>query len=219
MKRLITICCVVGMVLATTNMGYAAPVETTSSNSWMDFGTIEHFEAKNGNQAWSVAEKDGATVGDVIYPWQTHLTPIDFDFEITHDSSTGYVTMTVSGADVSGTESLVWETGNTFGWNELQILAKTSETGNSTNIYDLDLDATPLTNSPLLATNGGKEGLYLTGMTFKDFTLTGSVTFSGFTSDASTEAFIGWDQAIPEPATICLLGLGALSLLRRKRSA
>jgi hypothetical protein len=24
--------------------------------------------------------------------------------------------------------------------------------------------------------------------------------------------------AIPEPATICLLGLGALSLLRRKRS-
>jgi len=96
----------------------------------------------------------------------------------------------------------------------------TSENGISSYVYFYsDIEGTPLidvggyTNVVTLTEEGTEDGWngvhYTPGVTDPGYMVQygeGGVTYN-FTSD------------VPEPATICLLGLGALSLIRRKRLA
>jgi hypothetical protein len=107
----------------------------------------------------------------------------------------------------------------------LSILAKVSDNPTST-VSNLTLDGDLLSNNSLTSTGNSKSGVYLTGMTFSDFTLTGNKAFTGIDTgcDACTEMFIGVDQVIvvPVPASVWLFGSGLPELVgitRRKKSS
>jgi hypothetical protein len=77
----------------------------------------------------------------------------------------------------------------------------------------------------MIAWGGGTKGFIGTGTYDIDYSISQWLTYGGIggieyavnpvTADGYVE--VTYDYTIPEPATICLLGLGALSLIRRKK--
>ena len=223
MKKVVTILAIMAISL-TVNAAVDYDYEV---NSWMGFGSIDHFEIRNGGTGWQVAEKSGATVLESINVWGATQppSPITFSFEMTHDTATGDVTLTLTDGDVINPPvTTVWETGNIHGWEEIQVLAKTLSDATldpSVNAQNIDLDFGAVTDgvqSQLTASDGTKLGLVMSGQTMAGFTLTGNVTFSDYTNaDSCTELFLGFANPVPEPATLALLGLGGVALLRKRR--
>ena len=84
---------------------------------------------------------------------------------------------------------------NTFAWNKMEI--------------DLDLD----NMMAEVSINGVGGGQYATGNGIGGENVVGRVLYRGETGARSH--FI---DAVPEPATLSLLALGAVALIRRKRS-
>ena len=231
----------VAVLTGATSTSSAALMETGTTDDWQGFGSINHFEIKNGGSSWEAAEKEGGTVGDSIDLGFSGNTET-LDFTLTHDSTAEEVVLSLqstSNPSVSGTltyersETATATMGFKRGWRELQLLTKTTSDASSTDMYNVKVDRTGNGSFESITTNlfaapSEKKGVYLTSDEgpFKDFVVQGvlDLSWNGSLSDAASEGFIGMSKAVPTPSAfagglLLLSGVGFGRLRRRQRSA
>jgi hypothetical protein len=211
MKKLITICVVVGLTLGGLGMGQAKgalvgsvsrtyQTTTTSTNFYLAIGLASHSDF------WPIAYAS-------TYDLFQGTTPGAFLFEDIqfHGSDEGK-TYTVSSASddpafgafsallTNGIKDDIWEA---FIWPMNIVNAGgMRQQINEKNVF-------PGTD---VGTDFPGWAIQSVSLTFDDIYTVHSGSFDYLTMKYTVGIY-----AVPEPTTICLLGLGALSLLRRKR--
>lgn len=176
-------------------------------------GTARHFEFRYGDGdrtggPFEAGVVDGTTLGAVTQlDWENGQPQA---FTVTHVASSGALTLEIGG------RTLVQELVPDEGYGRISILAKGSSVeGQETTIADLQFDGMAVAAAPLTAGQNQKSGVFLSGALFKDFTITGSITYSWAgepPTPAALQAFIGVadadDGVASKPGTIEDLEVG-----------
>jgi len=228
MKKLIAICIITLTLAALSNIASAITnggFETGDFTGWSTIGVTSIETAAYGTgptegsyQALVISE-DGSLVSDSTIETFLGLAAGTLDGLIAANATAGSAikqTITVSAGDML-----------TFDWNFL-----TDEVEAGDDVPDFTFVSIVSGTSEILAdavsstfVSSGTSFPHETGFTMFPYTFPTSGTFTlGFgvmhAGDNEVDSGLLLDNVtiIPEPATIALLGLGALSLLRRKRS-
>jgi hypothetical protein len=220
MKRLITICAVVGVVLGVSNITFAAPVIENTGTGWVytagggfndvGFAVTKEWEARAraDNSGWEIAVgKNVAVAGENNWANMTWLQNTSYGFSLTFSGDTATLTIG-NGPPTVSYSGLVAPT-------DLYLQAKANGTRLMT-ASDLVIDG--LSFGPLSDTGGTKHWIHIGNLSTAGFTLTGTLSGDFYQSGASENVAFDMIAGVPEPATICLLGLGALSLLRNRKA-
>jgi hypothetical protein len=206
MRKLITICTVLSLMLISTSVSLASSVMPPP-------GTPSWWNSETGNYAYAWWSADIIGGGAPISP------PTDSS----HWAS-NYLPNTAFTASIGWTDDTIsLNLGNVFNpdlYKQIYVYA----TGTTISI-DQDIFSSLNTDSGVFSGGSTWNIDKTTGLW--DYVLSGTITpqpefvnltltVPGMTS--VTNIWAG-ERCIPEPATLCLLGLGALSLVRRKKSA
>jgi len=138
-------------------------------------GDVVEFETRLGNGAlsgdWELGHKFDGVYLDT--GGQLAITNgADFDFTLTHDSTSGDFTLSLAGGP-----STTWASGRPGeALQDIWLLAKTSNAAYTSTVKNLLLDGTPI-GTTLTAVNN-KIYLKVYGEAFSDFTLQGTMNFS-----------------------------------------
>ena len=224
MKRLIAICIITLTLAALSNIASAITnggFETGNFTGWSTIGVTSIETAAygtgptEGSYQALVTDNNEGSVSDSTIETFLELAAGTLDGLIANDATVGSAikqTITASAGDML-----------TFDWNFLtdeveeyvpdfafvSIVSGTSEI-----LADAVSSTFVSSNTPFLDETGFSTFSYM-------FPSSGTFTL-GFgvmhVEDEDVDSALLIDKIIPEPATIVLLGLGALSLLRRKRS-
>ena len=223
----------------------AVSAEAYTVNEWASTGwenypidTVDwEVVVKNGDGSnWNVGiYQPGGTqnpprvtnLGDDFqtYDWSEFENP----FSLNYSSSNGVVEMYISnpGGDISST--VVWDTGASFGYKDLYIVAKHTEVGQNTLIESVQLNGNDIGDITTGQVGGGpnytKAGWHIeadTGEVFTDISITGFITFDQpdlAVGDSEFNAIFGAANPVPIPGAFWLLGSGIAGIVGfRKRS-
>jgi hypothetical protein len=217
MKKLITICAVM-MVLIVSGTANAVTVNFTAADIVSAIGGLN--DASNQWGLWAVRARPVVTGGGfTITSGSTTQTGWGVDAPSSYSWS-GYGTNCVWFWDASGAEV----PGNPP--NPLYMIMDRPEdtfTSYFGNIVTKVADSTSFSFSFTLGSGATWNGQWQFLVDGSKYTLGESKGtwvedfFGNYGSGGGLSGNMGDGYTVPEPATICLLGLGALSLLRRKR--
>ena len=172
--------------------------------------------------------------------------PVTFDFDSTSDGASAIETYMegIYGSDITVTNATSYGSGllplvALYNYPSDRYIADVGTLGGGVHGFSISFNAVQITSvsfdwargldpfyaeadgTPVFSDTGGLGGSGFSGPLDLMILVGHAVTTLEF-HDSGTGA-VGIDNLtvtpIPEPATICLLGLGALSLIRRKRSA
>jgi len=216
MKKLIIICAAVGLMLISTSVSWAAPKVTPPPPP--------------GCPWWNADETTGCQFYAYGY-WEDDLIPYDTGNPTNDDThwASNFLVNTdfMAGALASGTVylNLKNEYREDFykeiyiyidGTTDDLVNPPTFRGGSNDGFYTYPIDTTTFTGSMSGTNNGDGTWSYMLSGEIIPQPSSVYLTFyvPGLTS--VTNIWAG-ENCIPEPATICLLGLGGLALLRKKR--
>ena len=257
MKRLLTICAVVTMVLAVSGVAQAETVNFTESDIISATGGLS--DASNQWGLWAVrarpivngtytitgastSQTGWGTTAPSSYSWNTYGTncawfwdasgaevagnasnPLYMMMDVSQnnflsasfDENAAYVGDYAPGCDgVQGTGDDIgtfYASGYDNGAGGTNLITAVG----STFSFDFTLDTGTWNGQWEFLVDGSKYTLGTCGIPgswVEDF-------FGDYGTGGGLSGNMGDGYTVPEPATVCLLGLGALSLLRRKRRA
>ena len=138
-------------------------------------GDVIEFETRLGNGAlngdWELGHKFDGVYLDTGGQYAI-TNGADFDFTLTHDSTSGDFTLSLAGGP-----STTWASGNPGEpVQDIWLLAKTSNAAYTSTVKNLVLDGTPV--GTILTAVNNKIYLKVYGEAFSDFTLQGTMNFS-----------------------------------------
>ena len=192
MRRALTICVAVGLVLVVSSVSQATIVFGFDQADLL--GLTKYGEDPPGQSLWYIAAKPDVVYGSMLGDVGFIGGLLDLTVPISSEITIG-----------SGSQDLT-------GYDEFAMtLSNDNDDIWNVKLYVDDGGSLITTNwATLSAGETTSLALNIAGL--------GVVDSAGFMIGASrNDTFHVSAQAIPEPTTMCLLGLGALGLLRRKR--
>jgi len=201
MKKLITICLVVAMALVFGIVSAANATVVVGGYSFDDNAFADYLISSSGSYTTSGGSLESCVTGANVYTYAFSQTPgayLDLGFSdnyLVNGPGNDLALFELGIPDTFGVSLTIGGTTHTY---------QTFYTGYSGGDYNLNVALVNLDDFG-----------FATGSLFSHVVI-GMDIVSG-SGTVPSLAVVGALNSIPEPATICLLGLGALSLIRRKK--
>jgi hypothetical protein len=231
MKKLITICAIVGIVLTASSMAAA-----TNVSLYVDSLSVNSTSASSVVYSWfpavvSEASTNNWNFGNII-PGMTTMPIDDEILDVTSSPDTGTGNVLVWLFDIAT------DIRDATNFRVRELVTHTFIDGGTESVYNAidgsNITATGITSAvwqsvgvtnASLADGHVNQGYYWWWDKTADVYWWSHETATSFYVEYSIDSGTTWSvpasltvNVIPEPATICLLGLGALGLLRKRKT-
>ncbi len=143
----------------------------------------------------------------------------DNDFVLTYDAGTDTLTADVSNTSASSPYSVSFANalgGSNPGLNTILLQVVNRNAGSEVQLNDLVVAGLPVGDFAPGSNTGFQEWTLTDAPITGSFTVTGTLNLSGPFSNSQEASRVEFGFAVPEPASLSLVGLGALAMLRRR---